>query len=103
MNRRRLLQGVVAGAAGLLLPPSVGEAAAAVERRYWALGAMPGRGLVYPDYLASAYLETQRFDADVSWHTIVLYVDRTPYEVMVPYVKVPIKPTTFSVTAHWVK
>lgn len=43
MNRRRLLQGVVAGAAGLLLPPSVGEVAAEVERRYWALGQMPGR------------------------------------------------------------
>ena len=69
-----------------------------VERRYWALGQMPGRGLVYPDYLASAC-----FDADASWHTIVLYVDRTPYDVMVPYVMVPIKPTTFSVSAHWVK
>ena len=43
MNRRRLLQGVVAGAAGLLLPPSVGEVAAEVERRYWALGQMPER------------------------------------------------------------
>lgn len=43
MNRRTLLRGMAAGAAGLLLPPSVGEVAAEVERRYWSLGAMPGR------------------------------------------------------------
>lgn len=43
MNRRSLLQGIAGVVGGLLLPPSVADAAEEVERRYWALGAMPGQ------------------------------------------------------------
>ena len=55
MNRRALLRGMAAGAAGLLLPASVGEVTASVERRYWALGGVPG-------YCPDNYMETGRFD-----------------------------------------
>lgn len=42
MNRRTLLAGFVAGAAGLILPGGVSENAE-TARRWWSLGAVPGR------------------------------------------------------------
>lgn len=42
MNRRNLLKGVAGLTAGLLLPSTVAENAE-TARRYWALGAMPGK------------------------------------------------------------
>lgn len=108
MNRRRLLQGVVAGAAGLLLPPSVGEVAAEVERRWWSLGAVPGREPRIVDVWEQDFIQSERYDANAAWDTvytgIVIRVDRTPQPYLgLQYLKVPRQPNIVTVSAHWVK
>lgn len=41
MNRRDLFRGIVGVGAGLVLPPTVADAAEEVGKRYWSLGAVP--------------------------------------------------------------
>ena len=121
MNRRDLLRGFAAAASGLLVPASVGEVAAEVERRWWALGAMPGRvdeAARINDALVrealwhekmvreQAYLmQTERFDAGVPWDLVVTGVDVVagrPPQVQLRYMKVPRTGTRFTIRAQWV-
>ncbi len=81
MNRRDLFRGLAGVAGGLILPPSVADAAESVERRFWALGGMPGREIpAYYDVMAD--LEWRKEWAN--WRTMVIAegeaVIREPYK-----------------------
>ena len=77
MNRRNLLRGFVGAASGLLVPASVGEVAAEVERRWWALGAMPGRDSRIIDVWEQDFVAVEISAAD--WMYSALRVgDRVP-------------------------
>lgn len=58
MNRRALLKGIACVAGGLVLPASVGEVAAEVERRWWSLGAVPGREPRIVDVWEQDFIQT---------------------------------------------
>lgn len=77
MNRRDLLRGLAGVAGGLVLPASVADVAAEVERRYWSLGAMPGveqAGRISDAVIRYALLKEQFADGG-------RFITKVPYAV----------------------
>lgn len=99
MNRRDLLRGVLGVAGGLVLPPSVADVAAEVERRYWALGQMPGRDSLIIDMWEQDFIVSVD-PGSMAFHTII--IDGSAYPVL-RYVKVPTPQNGVSVRGKWVE